>query len=262
MKRTPLFCFWLSALLSVSLFAQEPNPPVPVPPKPQASIVASKEVSGTGKREDPFIFTSSTKCILKLSEAVKEVKWDVDNCPQGTEIIAEQIIVFDLHSKGEFTTTAYGPIYSKVWFVIKSGTDPPTPGPTPPGPTPNPVDPDSVGLLRVLILTPNSTKVLTSPQQAAINSTLVSAYCKTHCAKGNDGKTLEYKQYEPDTDVSAESPEIQELYKTAVNESKGILPWLVITNGKTGYSGPYPASPTATENVNAVLGLLQKYGGK
>ena len=257
---------WFLAILILSVppvLGDEPKPVPPVPqptPVPVISIVASKDISGTGKKKDPYVFTSSTKCLLRLSVPSDSVKWDVDDAPSDVEILDNRFVAFSLYEAGTFQVTAYGEgVYSKVWFTIKSGTDPPAPQPGP-EPTPSPDDGKTTGLIRVLIIRDGET--LSNLPQSQINqfsSQKLREYCDSHCAKGANGKTPELKIYDEATDVSAQSAQIKEAFKIAIDDmakANSAGPWIVISNGKTGVSQPLPLTEADT------LKLLKKYGGE
>ncbi|MDE2095684.1 MAG: hypothetical protein KGL39_00375 [Patescibacteria group bacterium] len=131
------------------------------------------------------------------------------------------------------------------WPVIPIPT--PGPGPTPPAPAPIP----TAGL-RVLIVydTTNVSKLPASQQEILTDGNLRS-YLNSHCVKGADGKTPEWRIFDQKTDVSNESP----IWQAAMQRSRGLLPTLLISTGKSGYEGPLPADGAAT------LALVTKYGG-
>ena len=245
-------------LLAGRVLADDPAPPpAPLPPV----IKAPKEVTGTGSKADPYVFTKSTRCILELVGDVPDLtklKWDKDDAPSDLEIIASRYASFSLYEDGLHQLTAHGgDIYSKVWFQIHSGLDPP--GPTPPGPTPDPQPPEPSPLYVVIIRDSSTLSKVPQAQQLAIRSLKVKDYCATHCLKGKDGQTPEFRIYEPDTDVSLQSAGIQKAFKTAVDDrakSGDSGPWLAVSNGTTGYSGPVP------EDEAKLLEKLQAYGGK
>lgn len=241
-------------LLCSQLCAEDPVLPMPTPAP--ATIKAPKEVSGTGKKVDPYVFTASTRCILELVGPTAGVKWDTEDAPTDTEILGDRYVSFSLYESGLYQITAYGgDAYSKVWFQIHSGTDPPAP--VPPGPTPP--GPDVVGKLWVVIV--QDTAQLSqypAKQIEALLSTRLRDYAKSHCLTGTDGKTPEYKVYDKNADVSKESPAIQKAFKTALEDMSkagSIGPWLTTSNGKAGFSGPLPADTDAT------IEKLKIYGG-
>lgn len=249
--------FSLIWLMTVAAVAQEPPVPKPAP----VALTAPKEVSGTGKKLDPFVFTVSTRCVLTLSGGNDSVRFDVDDAPTDLEILDNKYATFSLFEDGLFQLTAHGgDVYSKVWFQIKSGTDPPPPGPGP-GPEPGPVDPPAPqpSPLWVVIVKDGATlSKLPASQLAALTSAKIREYCDSHCRKGTDGKTPEFKLYEKDTEVTRQSPAIQKAFQTAVEDMRkanSTGPWLAISNGTAGYSGPLPLTESA------VLEKLKEYGG-
>lgn len=92
---------------------------------------------------------------------------------------------------------------------------------------------------------------LSESQKSVLYSTKIREYLNAKCSKGVDGKTSDYRIIDQDTDVSGDSDWWQEVMK---RERKS-LPWLVISNGKTGFEGPLPKS------VDEALAVLKKYGG-
>lgn len=252
------WCAVFLTLCTASAWAADPPPVNPPTPEQDLSVlVAPKEVSGTGKKLDPFVFTTSTRCILRLTGQNTGVVFDVDDAPSDIEIIDNRYASFSLYEPGLFQLTAHGgTVYSKVWFQIKSGTDPP---PVPQPPIPDPHDKTVVGQLWVVIVKDGAhLSQLPSSQMQALLSTRVRDYCTAHCWKGTDGKTPEFKVYDKDTDISQQSPAIQKAFKTAVDDlakSGTNGPWLTVSNGKTGYSGPLPLTEAA------VIEKLKVYGG-
>lgn len=106
---------------------------------------------------------------------------------------------------------------------------------------------------RVLVVTDSENLAkMPSSQIAVITGTDVRDYLDKHCVKGPDGKTPEYRFFHATTDVSFSSP----LWKEAFAAPRSSLPWILVSNGKTGYSGPLPVNTAET------LKLLKKYGGE
>lgn len=125
----------------------------------------------------------------------------------------------------------------------------PTPGPTPPTPTAAPFPCDG---LHVLIVFDAATETsLPAAQQAVLYAKAVRDYLDAKCPAGPDGKTREWRIYPATTDVSAEG----KVWAAAMGVKRAALPWVVISDGKTGFSGALPAT------VDDTLALLKKYGG-
>jgi hypothetical protein len=143
-----------------------------------------------------------------------------------------------------------------VCMVIVTGPVDPTPGPGPNPPAPNPPAPNppvpAPGQISVLIVdnVDDYGKPEYAPYLAVLNSSAIVNYLNAHCAKV--GSTPEWRHWDQSTDVSHESQKWQDAMKLP----RASLPWIAITNGKTGYSGPLPKSEAET------LALLKKWGGE
>lgn len=136
------------------------------------------------------------------------------------------------------------------------------PGPNPPGPTPpDPAPPIPGAGFRVLIVTETKDlSTLPSAQVQAMTAKEVTDYLDSHCIVDNGQP--EYRRFDKDIDLSKESSVWQDAMNRVLNkdqrhpESKYTsLPWILITNGKTGYEGPLPV------NKDALMTLLKQYGG-
>lgn len=127
MRRATIIA-WLVAVITFALLplfvAVRADDPTPAPPV----ITASKEVLGTGKRADPFVFDASTKCILKLNAGTNQpVSWDIEDAPASAEVIGTAVI-FALSEPGDYVIVAHGAeCYAKAWFTIKGPNGPPGP---------------------------------------------------------------------------------------------------------------------------------------
>lgn len=130
---------------------------------------------------------------------------------------------------------------------------PPDPGPGPtPTPTPTPTPPAPIPLIGLRVLMVYETSELpkyTKEQSTVFFSKSVRDYLNSNCPIGPDGKTREWRIYDKDVDVSGES----KTWQDAMKRDRKSTPWVIISNGKTGYEGPLP------ENVDKTLELLKKY---
>lgn len=133
------------------------------------------------------------------------------------------------------------PEYAKSWKEIAAGVRTgagaqPPPGPTPPAPIP------ATGL-RVLIIEETNDRATLPPAQAQIfSSTKVLGWLRTNAPD-------HWRVWDDDVDPASAPVE----FRDALKIPRGGLPWIVISNGATGFSGPLPA--TADETVT----LLEKY---
>lgn len=134
------------------------------------------------------------------------------------------------------------------------GPAPPPPGP---GPEPPPPDPPKPAELRVLLLYETAATYPTQ-QMTALHSTAITDYLNKHCVRNTAGQP-QWRKWDDDyTDeqMRFESEEWRKAYAKAKADSKGTLPWLLVDNGSTLISEPFPASETA------LMSVLKKYGGE
>lgn len=118
MKHVLLFLLLISPAA-----AQDPPPPTP-PPVAQAALVAPG-ASGTGKRDDPYLFTTATKCVLRLTGSATDAVWDQSDAPADFEVLG-QVGVFSLAEPGLYVVYVRGDTWHvKSWFQIQSSQDPP-----------------------------------------------------------------------------------------------------------------------------------------
>lgn len=262
-----LCSFFAVTLICVApIFAQEPPAPPKMIPKIEGPSLAvpgqELRLSVTGLTTPPL-----SDGIGKLQEWSTKLMVDVD-VPDGGEAtldpdlslgFGQQSVKFRL-----FFVAAKGGEY--VIFVhdansatvirkrIKVGPvvpqpDPP-PGPNPPGPAPIPLSG-----LRVLILEETSNRQSLPPSQVSVlTSGEIRGYLNTKCAKNAAGSP-EYRVLDIDNNVSA----LEKHWQDAVDSYKKLpsktLPWLIVSDGKTGYQGPLPVT------VDETMTLLKKYGG-
>jgi len=125
---------------------------------------------------------------------------------------------------------------------------PPGPDPKPPEPEPLPPAPIPDAGFRVLIVyeTGDATKYPWETN-AIIYGADVRKFLDTNCVKENGQPG--YRIYDPDVNIGGDL----EVWKQAITRPRTSLPWVVISNGKAGFEGPLPKTPTA------FLELCQKY---
>lgn len=167
-------------------------------------------------------------------------------------------------SSGKFATTLFPTPGKFQILVVGAKADEPltelitvtvqgdVPVPPGPGPGPNPPTPDNPAPipgdgLRVLMIYEASDAG--QPGHKAIFSRMVRDYLDAKCAKV--GGTPEYRIYDKDIDVSRDA----KTWQDAMRRTRTQTPWIIISNGKTGFEGPLPS------DVPATLELLKKYGG-
>lgn len=159
-------------------------------------------------------------------------KLDVLSAPKGQLVIGVKTVVIDFDKKMFFTK------FGLVTVSIGQGpvvVDPPV---DPKVPTDAPI-PDA-GLHALFIY---ETADRLSPGQAAIisSATLIEYL--------NNG--WKWRKFDKDVDLSKAA---QPWAKAATRPRKSV-PWVIVSNGKTGYEGPWP------DTVADMIALLRKYGG-
>jgi hypothetical protein len=125
-------------------------------------------------------------------------------------------------------------------------------GLAPPGPPPIP----SAGLAALILVETENLSTLPKSQLEIIKGRgpgSVWEYLASHCAKGPDGKTPEFRMYDKDVDAGGESKFWQDALKLPRGPE---MPWLMCTNGRASYTGPLPLTKDET------LKLLKKYAGE
>lgn len=150
----------------------------------------------------------------------------------------------------------------QILIVVSDNPNPPVPPippdpkpPIPPGPDPKPVDPPipEPGF-RVLVLyesDPNDKVAkLSIDQNIALSGQAVRDYLSSKCVKVNNQP--EWRIFDKDSPFAKNASSI---WQKAMQRKHDKLPWIIISDGKTGYEGPLP------ENTDKILELLKKYGG-
>lgn len=130
---------------------------------------------------------------------------------------------------------------------VPPGPNPPVP-PVPPTPVPIPGD----GLHVLMIYETGDVSKLPAAQANVLYSSNVRSYLNGHSPLGPDGKTHEWRVWDKDVDASAES----KLWQDAMKRPHASVPWIIVSNGKTGFEGPLPSS------VDDTIKLLKVYGGE
>lgn len=145
---------------------------------------------------------------------------------------------------------------ARATVVIGDGK-PPVP-PVPPGPTPPPFPPvpppDDAPIkapgFRVLIVyeTAQLSK-LPAKQLLIIESQTVRSYLKKKCVTDKDNPQGAYRMWDPDVALDG----VPKDWSDALKRPRKSLPWLIVSNGVTGWEGPLPA------DTDAAMAIFQKY---
>ena len=224
-----------------------PGPgPVPVPvddfptrltaavkAKPEAKL---NQVANTYEAVAGLIKTGSLKTPGDVTAAT-DIFLTTINSPAWKEISAG-VVQPHLATLTLATAGDYEPVWRQIASAVKAGlTD------IPPPPDVDPVDPPlpTTGL-HVLILEETGDRNKLKPAQLSIlTSTVVRQWFTDNHA--------EWRIWDKDVDAQFEP----QVWKDALKLERGSLPWIIVANGKTGYSGPLPAT------VDETITLLNKY---
>lgn len=144
-----------------------------------------------------------------------------------------------------------GPVVNGNPLTISITGPRPPPGPTPPTPPTPPQPPEPTpGPLRVLFVYDPQTFL--SPQQEPIKrAQVIRDYLIAKCGKGPDGNPE--ARFLPVTEDMSKYTQVWKNAMARAVDKK--MPWLIISNGKDIYEGPWP------ESVDKTMELLRRYGG-
>lgn len=132
----------------------------------------------------------------------------------------------------------------------------PKPGPVnPPTPVipvtpPAPIADDGVYVL--VVYESGDLQKLPPKQAALLTSQLFRDELDAVCTMGSDGKTKNWRMWDQNVDLTNVSP----VWQKVMSRPRASVPWIVISNGKTGYEGVLPS------NLEDALALVKKWGAK
>lgn len=231
----------LSALLlllvgQVAMLLKDDEPKPPSPPSPPSPVVEAEPELVVVELPDG---TRTTDAALEVAGAKldKNGTWIVRGVPKPGE-------------KGWMRTIT---VSTGIQPEPPKPPEPPTP-PTPPVP-PAPVPIPAAGFRVLLVEEKDDRGTIPQPQLAAMFSTQVRDYLNRKCAKGPDGKTPEWRFWDKDVVLSAESETWQKIW-TATKPQLTKLPAVVVINGTDGKVFDMPADEAG------LLALLKQYGGE
>lgn len=134
---------------------------------------------------------------------------------------------------------------ARLFIDLGPTPSPPEPEPEPPTPEPDGDAPIPEPGFRVLIVyetaKPNDVPTW-------LNDGDLWGFLNSHCVKGPTG-TPEFRIIDPQEVVSPLLP----IWSKALARGQKSLPWLIVSNGKTGYEGPLPKTKPET------MAILAKY---
>jgi hypothetical protein len=267
-KSNKLIMLGLCLLTALPVQAQLPVPQASGINDPKPTIAAPKPVP-TATKPKPKVVPKANQLtlepayqgvpgsfiLIKATTNAKKVEWfsktDGLNIFPG-EMLADPLsTVVSAQVAGTYTLvayTAFGDVPSKpVTTVVTVGT----PKPVDPVVPPKPVDPNVVipsENLRVLILIDRETEE-DNPARTAYQGSWMFDYLN----KKAPGRWHMWDDSYTDDQITA-GKEWLDVYKLAKEQSKGVRPWIMVTNGKAGSSDTF----TSEEQLKA---LIIPYGG-
>lgn len=123
--------------------------------------------------------------------------------------------------------------------------------PTPPPPPPVPAPIVGEGFRVLITFDKDKLTTLSMGQQSILFGKTVRDYLESKCVMGPDGKTKEFRIYPNSTPKDS----IDKKWRDAMSRPKNADPWLIVSDGKTGFEGPLP------KTVEEAMTILKKYGG-
>lgn len=138
---------------------------------------------------------------------------------------------------------------------------PPGPNPPPVPPTPTPVDPPPItnvsGLHVLVVEEPQDREKLSDEQFEALfgnDPSGIREWCLKTCNRYGDDPA--FRIINRESDVTKDRPWVAAGMKAYREKGNNAAPWLVVSNGKTGYAGPLPT------DLAGIRDLLNKHSPK
>lgn len=129
---------------------------------------------------------------------------------------------------------------------------PPGPNPPiPPGPTPGPVPIPGPGFRVLIVYETADLGKMPVKQETVLYAKAIRDYLNAKATPTADGGKRGWYIVDQNVDFSNES----KTWQDALKRPRTQVPWIIVSNGTSGFEGPLPADVTAT------LELLKKYGG-
>lgn len=159
------------------------------------------------------------------------------------------------------STCVDGKVSLPVWVMVKVGIPPPLPPgpippdpkpPVPPVPPPQPAPIPEIGLRVLIVYDPKVLAGAGKDLQSIIFGAAIREYLNTRTPLGADNQTHEWRIW-PAGYTDDQLQYAPPLWKAAYKRPRQSPPWIIISNGVTGFEGPLPTT------VDATLELIKKY---
>lgn len=244
---TPILILVLA--LAVFWHAQPPGPtPEPVPDAAHP-IIAPKELNAPVEEETPLAVKAlgPVKFVNTANVMVRQAGMTGYVMPL---VEGEHKLLVTMDAGG-WWWNRYDAAF--VWVKIKTAKPPPPVPPVPPDPPvppvpPTPPSPIPLPGFRVVIVYDPAT--LTNEQDGIVRGERVRKYLLDKCVAGEDGKTKAFWIIQTNPDLSNAPKWLADCVQKHTTK-----PFMVVSDGKTGYDGDIPA------NADAAMAILTKIGG-
>jgi len=173
---------------------------------------------------------------------------EVLNAPKGPLTISVKSITADLDKDGKFKgfLTKFG----SVSFTVGDVPVPPDPKPNPPKPDPTIPSPINLPGFAVMFIEEQMDRgKVTTGQYNAMFGKAMRDWINANALK--EGTQPAFRFYDKDQAVSGDAKHWQDAFKR--RPASFATPWIVVSNGVTGWEGPMPATEEETK------ALLSKY---
>lgn len=138
------------------------------------------------------------------------------------------------------------PLLETITIKVEGEAPKPPPGPKPdPDPKPDPVNPPPIPGDGLRVLMVYETAKSNEPGHLPLFSKTIRDYLDAKCVMAG------YRIFDKDIDASRDN----KIWQDAIKRPRTQIPWVVISNGKSGFEGPLP------QTVPETLELLKKFGG-
>lgn len=229
-------------LTQISMKLDEKPIPKPEPDKDDVVTIPAELIAKVG---EPVFLTTKAKAAFRWVTLP-------DTQAHFREFGHELMIVpkTEGHFRVGLVSLVKGKISPVEWTMVKCGKGPqPPPEPEPKPPEPKPDAPIPVAGFRVLIVYESmDISKMSFGQQAVIFGKTFRDYLDAKCVVGPDGKTKEYRIFDKDIVTSGEA----KLWQDAMRRPRAGVPWMLVSNGKSGWEGPLPS-------VEEALTILKRY---
>lgn len=236
--------------------------PMPIPPAPGTPLKLTPEVLFVVDSDIQVLVLTSPAGLVSVTEDVGplRVRGRFVEDPTRTQtktFSGKQVYTIEAVASGrcEVLIVPVGTI--KASDVIRRTVDVeagqgPQPPPDPKPPEPKPDDaPIKANGLHVLIVFESGSS-LPAAQNSILYGKQTRDWLDANCVTGPDGRTKQYRIWDKDIDASGDSV----LWAEAMKRPRKSVPWVIVSNGKTGFEGPLPGT------VDEFLKLVKQYGGK